>query len=487
MRSIAKTLLLAPSTKKWLDYTNHFRDFFAGRSNDFDQLIDFLSEFYQKFQGLPHYTAVEAELAAAGDTALLDFVRGLAQASAVPVQEDDTAFASHLRVTKVACFHADIKEAAETYEATVDAQPKHLPALKVALNGMLATLYSAEQRALGDEAAISELLFGEHAQNKAREHYRAIVEGQALGYALPFPSLSAVRVKPGDLVAVGAFTSQGKSAMLRALAHHFLTEHALNVVFMTLEMSADVVMLMFRLLHANDARRFQYPPKILHEDYKNGTLTDEQQDFLFNVAVKDLTENTNYGSLLVEQPGQSRFTMADLAQRIAAIGQTIMPVHVLVIDYVTYMHPVPIDRIIPPQTADYNQLIKELKRLCLVHRNAKGEKAPIICFTAAQISRRAYAEALKQDNRYGIDAFSTYTEIERSADIAMTTLLTDPMRAASQLQLQVHKNRDGAVPPDPLLLYIDLKHGMGIEELGSSHRTATSALETVRMLQSLNI
>ena len=38
---------------------------------------------------------------------------------------------------------------------------------------------------------------------------------------------------------------------------------------------------------------------------------------------------------------------------------------------------------------DYNHMIQDLKRLCLTYRDREGKSAPLICLTAAQISRMA--------------------------------------------------------------------------------------------------
>ncbi len=42
------------------------------------------------------------------------------------------------------------------------------------------------------------------------------------------------------------------------------------------------------------------------------------------------------------------------------------------------MYPVPSSRFAPVRIDDYNHMIKELKRLCMTHRNLEGEAAPLI-------------------------------------------------------------------------------------------------------------
>jgi hypothetical protein len=105
----------------------------------------------------------------------------------------------------------------------------------------------------------------------------------------------------------------------------------------------------------------------------------------------------------------------------------------------------------------------------------------MICLTAAQISRKGLEEAMKRDGLYDLQAFSTYTEIERAADIAMTVLMTADMRKAGQLKLQVLKNRDGIVPTEPLTLTVDFAHGWRLQEL--DERNPTETLNVLRILQ----
>jgi hypothetical protein len=232
-----------------------------------------------------------------------------------------------------------------------------------------------------------------------------------------------------------------------------------------MEMSRNETRTMFTLLHANDKERYPNTPMVPVMSYKEGTLTDEQEDFLNTVANWDLTKNPNFGSLLIEQPNKADFSLTDLAGRLRMIEQTMMPVQVLVIDYITHMNPVPIGRLAPVRNDDYNFMIHDLKRLCLTHRDRGGKSAPLICLTAAQISRKGLEEAMKRDGLYDLQAFSTYTEIERSADIALTSLMTPEMRKLGQLKLQVLKNRDGMVPTEPLTLHIDFAHGFHLQGL----------------------
>ena len=467
-KHIARTLLLAPSDRKWINYQTQFQDYFAGRWPLFDQLIAFIADFFVAFGKCPPLSAYEIELTAANDEYLLKYIRAIAQDELVLIHHEDADFAAALRTVKNKLYQSELLAAMQGLEGVITGRAAHLPAVQQGLNTMLASLYTAQQRALGSDAADTSVLYGEKAQQELREHYETIKAKRLKGdlyYTLPFATLAEVQIKQGDLIFVGAYTSQGKSLLLRALAYHFLTVYGLNVAFWSLEMSCDATRTMFALLHANNKERYPHTPVVPVGSYKEGTLDDAQEDFMVTISNWDLTTNANYGSMLIEQPNKADFSLGDLTGRLRMIEQTIMPVQVLVIDYITHMNPVPIDRLAPVRNDDYNFMIHDLKRLCLTYRDREGKSAPLICLTAAQISRKGYEEAMKRDGLFDLQAFSTYTEIERSADIALTSLMTPEMRNLGQLKLQVLKNRDGVVPTEPLTLHIDFAHGYRVQEL----------------------
>ncbi len=58
-----------------------------------------------------------------------------------------------------------------------------------------------------------------------------------------------------------------------------------------------------------------------------------------------------------------------------------------------------------------------------------------------------------------------YSEIEKSADIIISVLMTPEMKTHETIRLQNIKNRNGAVVLEPVDLKIDLPHGWTISEL----------------------
>jgi replicative DNA helicase len=130
------------------------------------------------------------------------------------------------------------------------------------------------------------------------EIYKRIKERQnsadALYFDLGVTKFADIRFKDGDLVVFGGFTSHGKSILLRHMAYRQLYRYGRNVAFYSAEMSHDACRGLFALLHANNKLEFPHTPYIPYNDWKAGTLTGEQKDFLFYVADHDLRNNPKY-------------------------------------------------------------------------------------------------------------------------------------------------------------------------------------------------
>jgi hypothetical protein len=144
-------------------------------------------------------------------------------------------------------------------------------------------------------------------------------------------------------------------------------------------MSHDAVRGLFALMHGNNKTEYPNTPYIAYDDWKAGTLTAEQKDFLFYVADYDLRNNPKLGTLYINQPNKAKFRMSDLEASLLAL-ETQMPVHVCIVDYLTLMWPLEGDRGHPDRT-DYNDLIKRFKNLLITHRDVRGNVAPMLGIT----------------------------------------------------------------------------------------------------------
>lgn len=486
MRSVLKSLMVHPSQKKWLDYNTHFRPFFSERDDLYDASIEFIQDFLQEFDSFPTLEAVHTELVASNDQKLVKYLSDLLGDPTIKAVEGDIDFAAECSAQRKITLEIDLQNAVNTFRTKLSTQQGTTPAEVIAETDLLITsLHTIKGRALRADTSNSMLLYGDQALEDIAEAYRRIVDKArsdiALYYTIGFDHFEPIQIKQGDLVFFGGFTSHGKSVFLRYLSYRLMVDYGLNVAFWSFEMKADVVRMLFIIMHANNKAIFPNTPHVKYEDFKHGALTPEVEDFVFRVVAPDFMKNVNYGTLYIDQPNKSRYTLLDLGQKLKELESNLMPVHGVALDYLTMMYPQISERA-SPQQSDYNQMIKDFKNMALTHRNAAGLASPFIAMTAAQISRAGYEAAMKNNGIYEITAFAQYSEIERSSDQLFSTLMTAEMRDTNQIRLQNHKNRDGQVITDPLNLYVDLAGGFGLSEIAERNQE-----EVVNALQSLNI
>jgi len=486
MKSILKSFILYPSPKKWAEYQHSYNSYFKGREALYDDTLKFIQDFWNQFDVFPGWNVFQKELASSNEIKLSGYLSGIIDDPAINAFEQDDDFLGHLVFLEKTYFETDLyKTIQELQTSLAGLEGKDLEAILSKTDDFLTEFHRIKNNVTRAEAGTSALVYGEQAIQDLRRMYAEIEEkkhnDESLFYDLGFKAFEKVQMKGGDLVLIGGFTSQCKSVWLRWLIYRMLTEYGLNCAMFSFEMSYEVIRIMFAILHANNKDVFPGTPIISYEKFKTGELTDEEQDFLFNIANEDFINNQNYGTLYIEKPNKSKYRLHDLTSKVAELEAAVMPVHVVGVDYLSLMYPLDTDRG-SPDNDDYNQLIKNFKSWCLSHRGRDGDVSPILGMSPCQISRKGYEDAVKNDNFYELTALKKYSELETSGDVILTSLFTPEMRQSMQVKLQNLKNRDGAVVIEPVDLHCDLTGGYGISELES--RTEEEIVET---LQSLDI
>ncbi len=482
MRSILKSLLLAPSPKKMDLYQSQFQAVFKAREPLFDALFGLLAAFYTSYQEFLKPAALLARLNEDGQIQLVCYLSNLLTDPTIPIHTEEADFFAALEQEEI---DLTLQQAFLTFRraeaALAQRKESGLSGIIAPIDTMLMELHQLKARVQRSETATSSLLFGSEEVGTGHslpEIYRKIKERQnsadAVYFDLGFTKFADIRLKDGDLVVFGGFTSHGKSVLLRHMAYRQIYRYGRNVAFYSAEMSHDACRGLFALIHANNKIEYPHTPYIPYNDWKSGTLTPEQEDFLFYVADHDLRNSPKYGTLYLNQPNKSKFRISDLEAGLLEL-ETTMPVQCVVLDYLMLMHPLEGDRGHPDRT-DYNDLIKRFKNLLITHRDIKGNVAPMLGITAHQISRHGFDACLKAEGHYDIAAFTDYSEIEKSADHLFTCLMTPDLKNVNKMRLQHLKNRDGAVITEPADIFIDFKHAMRLSNTADRPQSELTAI-----------
>lgn len=467
MKEILKTLVMSASEKKFSGYWGGYHNLFRGRNKNYDTVLEFMSEFWEEFQEFPDVKGFELELCSRGENDAWVYLLGVLSDAGVSVWVEDKEFLSRLLVKERAIVKEDIKRVLGDGDNGLSVGGEDLESLLENVDDVVRSLGEVKRRVVRGEESEESLVFGDSGHEdfvRIYERIRAEKEKGNCPYQdLGFSGFEGVKTKLGDLVVYGGYTSHGKSVMLRYHAYRMLVEYGLNVFFLSLEMPFSVVRALFGYLHANNKKIFPGTPKLKYAKFKNGELSEEEWDFLFNVAGRDLVDNLKYGSLYIEQPKRGGYSLLDFGEKVTHLERNVMPVHVAALDYLTLLSPSVGKRRV--ERDDYNQMIKEFKSLGLTHKDRFGKTSPMLCLTAAQISRGGLEAALKEDGKYKLSALSDYNELEKSSDIVFTVMMTTEMKALGKLRLQNLKNRDDEVVADPVDLYCELEGGYGVYEM----------------------
>lgn len=488
MKSLLKTLIVCPSIKKYTAYRDLYFSLLKDRDKHFTDLSEFIFDWKQEFDLIPTFSAIKKELTETQETALLNYVVELEQDSSLIVFTEDSEFLVHIKKVEKILFESDVFGCVAKFQQEIKTNPiKDLDSICKPVEELISGLHKSKNKVLRTESSTAGLLYGEESIQQLQEIYEGIVnkkkEDDFIYYTFGFKKFESVKITKGDLIVIGGFTSHGKSMLLRNLIYRLLIEYKLNCYYCSLEMSYEKMKLLFLALHANnkDLPQFAGTPKIPYEKIKEGNLTPEEKDFVFNVVAKDFYGNEDYGTLFLEYPNKSRYRMSDIKSRITELENTVMPIHAVAIDYLTMLYPLESDKG-SPDRQDYNQIVKDFKNMALSHRKVDGSASPFIAITPAQISRGGLENAMKNNNYYDLSALREYSELESSADIVMTTMLLPDMRERKVIALQNLKNRDGRVETEIVELACDLDCGFNIKDEGCRKDSAQiAALKSLKI------
>jgi replicative DNA helicase len=253
-------------------------------------------------------------------------------------------------------------------------------------------------------------------------------------------------LKTGEFMVTTAFTGHCKTTFALNMAYRALFA-GWNTAFITLEMSFSEIRDRIYVLHScNPIFKKKYPQyehivgKISYNNVRYGKLSKEEKEYFFKVC-EDIEENSSsYGKFYIWQPEKTVTTLSDIELKFKEYQQDLQLIgkdlDFGVIDYVSLLGADEWEK-----TRDHNEtlnnVIKNLKRLCLTFNNGKGLRI----LTPHQANREGYKEAKKNEGVYDLTALSNTHEIERSADLVISIFKFDSTGDNNRLKFCCLKNR----------------------------------------------
>lgn len=242
-----------------------------------------------------------------------------------------------------------------------------------------------------------------------------------------FPTIDKVLggIHNVEFMGIMGYVKNGKSYLARQIGYNVLTQTK-NVVFITLEMSYESILLSFLALHANNVNFWGSDrQKIKVSDIRSGLLSESAEMFYKDQVIGDFTTNANLGSLYIKQPTELSYTPQRLFADIKHIQSTIMDTDLVIIDYPALMMPSTNRR----DRESYNELYREIRHFGLINN------IPIIF--VIQSNRQGFLNAIKDKNKlYSTEAIAEYNAIEKECSNIISILTTNEMRDLGQSQIQ---------------------------------------------------
>lgn len=483
MKTILKSLIAANNQKRWETYRRDFKAFFIERDAKFDEALNFLQEFTRRYDEIPDWNSLYVALGEENPE-LCGYLSQLISDPNTPSLSSDADFFAYTQRIQTATIRADATAALKKSSNLIQmAEITTSAAMLEELDKTKQQINTVIQKATISNSSKASLIYkesGNDLQAMYNKNKLAALRGEKLYYDLGFKHFEEFDLKMGDLIVVGGFTSHGKSVLLRWITYLLIIKHGLNIAFWTMEMPYEECRMLFSLLHANNKTIFPNTPYLKAEKYRKGLLTDEEADFLFNVADHDFRNNPAYGTLWLEQPDKPRYRLSDVREQMEYIQNFIMPLDGIMLDYLTLLYPLESDRG-KPDVSDYNQLFKDFKQMGLANKGQQGKPQPIITGTVAQISRGGFEKAQKEDGKYDLSALSHYSEIERSADAVFTVYTPTDFKDLNKLRMQHLKARSSKVITEPIDLFCEFGNAYNLYEV--AQRSEESTIESLKALK----
>ncbi len=254
--------------------------------------------------------------------------------------------------------------------------------------------------------------------------------------------------RKGELWVHAAFTGHMKSSFMLTWAYNQAVYFGNAALIFSLEMPYDQVRnLLFAIHSAHEkfqARRIalgiqqdtRFNKSLEYIKIRDGQLSPDEEDLLFNEVVPDFENNPNYGRIHIEvaDPDKMDFTILDMKQRAETIAAT-TPFDLLFVDHAGLMG----SRGKYGNTTDkLNEVLRDCKKLSLGFNRGAG--IPVI--TLFQINREGFKMAEKNGGKYNLASLAYANEAERSADVVTATYISPEMRKAGYVNFQCLKSRD---------------------------------------------
>lgn len=263
---------------------------------------------------------------------------------------------------------------------------------------------------------------------------QATLSGESRGVLFGISELDSLvgGLQPGELDMIVGFSSSGKTSLGVQLAWWGCVEQGKNVVYLTSETLRPDVANKTLARHSNHPK-FGLERGLDSKRLRDGTLSPEEER-IFAEVLKDFMRGDDYGRFYLAQVPH-KAPLSAIYSQCQRISRS-FTIDLIVIDYLALLSS---GNRRQTSREEYNDLIKDTKRMATTFNNGRG--VPIL--TPWQTNRDEHTKAV-QSGYYTLSSLAETAEATNSSDVIIALLEPkEPGGRFADLRGQVLKNRGG--------------------------------------------
>lgn len=275
-------------------------------------------------------------------------------------------------------------------------------------------------------------------------------------------------MSPGTVSTIAGFTSQYKTTMALNVAHLNAYELGYNVCYLSLETPKEDINWNLLSCHSYDSKFSKYN-FVGHDKMRRGTMTSEEEDFIFNEVEPDLKndyiDDEGYTRkrgkvVILDESDFKTFSFGEISAAIEKVDDKLGgKLDCVIVDYIQLCkfsgHGVTYDA-----NSQINSYVTFFRRLAQnfkkeIKEDGTEDVRQLTMILLAQINRSSWQKASRNDGRYDITCLADANELERGSARVFTTYTSEDLKARKSAQVQILKNRAGQTMYDPVIVYAD--------------------------------
>ncbi len=235
-------------------------------------------------------------------------------------------------------------------------------------------------------------------------------------------------------------------------------EYGYNFAYISLEITRLELLLGFWCLHSLN-EKFDKSMRLNTRDVRNGTLTEEQKRYLFDVIVPDFENNSKGKLKIIDEGDFHNFSEGEIIQKLEEIDDEFdRKLDGVVLDHANLCK-------FYEKSSDNvgeatNRFVSLFRRLSNAFRldPETGNMRGLTTILLAQTNRMGWHEAAKKGGAYDLSALAEANELERCSSVVMTVFHDKNSSKLNELKVCLLKNRYGAAHEEPIITSVIPEH-----------------------------